>query len=97
MRFNVSREALEDLRAIGRYTQKIWGAAQRRKYLNGLDERFRFLATNPLISPLRAEFSPPVRIHHHDSHLIVYLVEDTHITIIRVLHGSMDIEAHLDN
>lgn len=44
---------------------------------------------------LRNEFEPPVRIHHHGRHLIVYQNQNEHILIIRILHDSMDIEQHL--
>jgi len=43
----------------------------------------------------RSEFSPPVRIHHHIRHLVVYLIEDAHITIVRVLHDSMELQVRL--
>lgn len=95
MSFKVSKKARSDLKAIGRHTQKIWGVEQRRKYLNGINEKFGFLADNPLICRLRTEFSPPIRIHHHEKHLIVYVVEDTDIYIIRVLYEGMQIEDHI--
>jgi len=47
MRFEVSKKALDDLHRIGRYTQKNWGKAQRRKYLADSDEKFSLLAENP--------------------------------------------------
>jgi hypothetical protein len=50
------------------------------------------LAENPLICPERIEFVPPVRIHHHDKHLVVYIYENNAILIIRLLHERMDIK-----
>ncbi len=93
--FRVSKEAQNDIRNIGRYTQKEWGAAQRRLYLSGLDQKFGQLAANPKFAAERPEFEPPVRIHHHEKHLIVYVLEDSGILIVRVLHGSMDVPARI--
>ena len=44
----------------------------------------------------RHEFNPVVRIHHHASHLIVYVVNQHSIEIIRVLHETMDIDVQLE-
>ncbi|MDH5434951.1 MAG: type II toxin-antitoxin system RelE/ParE family toxin [Gammaproteobacteria bacterium] len=92
MNIKISKEASNDLVSIGRYTQKEWGIEQRRKYLSEIHKKFSFLLENPQISPLRSEFNPPVYIHHHKKHLIVYIVEVSSILIIRVLHESMDID-----
>lgn len=96
MTFQVSKAARADLRSIGRYTQEKWGADQRCHYLNELNKKFYFLCDNPLISTLRSEFTPPVRSHHHEKHLIIYQVADSSITIVRVLHEHMDIDFKLD-
>lgn len=94
--FNVSREASSDIRSIGRYTQKIYGAARRRIYLAGLEEKFQLLAQSPGLYPERCEFDPPVRIAHYREHLVVYTESGTGILIIRVLHNRMDVPAQLN-
>jgi len=43
-KFLLTRQALEDLREIGRYTQERWGREQRRHYLALLDRSFNDLA-----------------------------------------------------
>lgn len=96
MPFKVTPAARKDILNIGRYTQNEWGKQQRQKYLAGLNIRFGFLAENPLLSRERLDLFPPVRIHHYEKHLIVYLVEPSHVLIIRVLHESMDIETRLE-
>lgn len=95
MSFKVTPAARNDILNIGRYTQNEWGKQQRQKYLAGLNIRFKFLAENPLLSRERVDLTPPVHIHRHEKHLIVYLVEPSHILIVRVLHESMDIETRL--
>ena len=95
MPFKVTPEAKKDILNIGRYTQREWGKKQRQIYLAGLNTKFEFLAENPLVSRERLEIIPPVRIHHHEKHLIIYLSEPSQILIVRVLHESMDIETQL--
>ncbi|MBL4867532.1 MAG: type II toxin-antitoxin system RelE/ParE family toxin [Pseudomonadales bacterium] len=89
-------EAENDLENIWRYTAQQWSVEQAMLYINKLDNAFQLLAETPLICRERREFFPPVRIQNFEKHLIVYLIEDTYITIVRVLHGSMDIDAHLE-
>ncbi len=56
-----------------------------------MHQAFVFLAENPFVSNERYEFDPPVRIHPHGKHLIVYTVEGNFILIVRVLHQRMDL------
>lgn len=95
-RYRVSRKAQDDLRDIGRHTQRQWGRDQRRRYLSGIDAQFGLLADNPDLAPDRPEFSPPVRFFPYRQHVIVYLPETDGILVVRVLHRRMDISSHLD-
>ncbi len=74
-----------------------WDVDQAMHYLDGLDEAFRLLANSPLMCRERRELVPPVRIYHHAKHLIVYLAEAeaTQITVVRVHHENMEINAQL--
>ena len=93
--FRVSGKARDDIRDIGRYTQELWGRAQRRIYLSDMETQFRHLAENPDIAPKREEFDPPVRLFRYGNHLIVYRSENDGILIVRILHERMDIPANL--
>jgi len=93
--YRVSRKAQTDIRDIGLYTQQQWGKEQRRRYLSGMEDRFRHLAETPFLGAERPEFQPPVRIHTYEKHLIVYIPEKSGILIVRVLHESMDVPAQL--
>jgi toxin ParE1/3/4 len=94
----IDKQALvdQDLIEIWLYTFDKWGERQADKYLDELDEATQLLAEQPMLSRERSEFSPPVRIHHHAHHLIVYLALEDGINIVRVLHESMDIDSHLE-
>jgi len=93
--FRVSRAARNDIKNIGRYTQKTYGVDQRRKYLEGLEIKFSFLAKNPDLHPERPTFDPPVRISHYEQHMVVYTTAGDGILIIRVLRSRMDIPTQL--
>ena len=88
--------AEQDLVEIWLYTFQEWGERQADRYLDDLDEAIHLLAEQPLLCRERSEFSPPVRIHHHAHHLIVYLALEDGVNIVRVLHESMDIDSHLE-
>ena len=87
--------AVSDLEQIWRYSFDRWGINQAELYTDDLISAFQMLANTPSLSRERDEFSPPVRIHPHARHLIVYLQADHGIDIVRVLHESMDVDTQL--
>jgi len=94
---HISKQKLaeQDLIDIWLYTFNEWGERQADSYLNDLAVTFNLLAEQPLQCRERSEFNPTVRIHHHGSHIIVYLAVEEGINIIRVLHERMDVDTHL--
>ena len=94
---SVSRAAAADIKSIARYTQDTWGRDQRRRYLDGLGDKFQMLAAHPQMAAERRDFRPPVRIHHYEKHLIIYVIEEGGILIVRVLHQSQDVPAALSD
>ena len=90
------RQAEKDLLDIWLYTFSEWGEQQADDYLETLDAAIRLLAEQPLMCRERTEFTPPVRIHRHENHLVVYLAMDKGIKIIRILHASMDLPKKLE-
>ena len=93
-RVRLTPKAYEDLTDIWTYTEDTWGTEQAQHYTTSIHEAFQRLAETPLICAERTEFSPPVRMLHHESHLIVYLQADE--VVVRILHERMDIASHLD-
>jgi len=87
--------AEQDLINIWLYTFKRWGEIQADKYLDELEQGIKLLASQPLLCRQRDEFNPAVRVHHYAYHLIIYITSNDTITIVRVLHESMDIETQL--
>ena len=95
MRVERTRQADDDLIEIYGYGYEELGYSQAERYYTELVETFQLLANAPHICPERSEFVPPVRIHHHGRHLIVYTVENDHILIVRVLHDRVDLNRQL--
>ena len=88
--------AKQDLTNIWLYSFQNWGEGQADHYLDELINAIERLARRPLMGRERQEFIPTVRIHHHASHLIVYVVDEDGIDVIRVLHQSMDVDFQLN-
>jgi toxin ParE1/3/4 len=90
--FRVSNAAKSDIKKIGHYTQERWGKEQRRIYLKDMQKKFIQLSDNPHMVALNKSFNPPVRLCPFGKNLIVYLIDNEEIYIVRILHGSMDVE-----
>ena len=93
--YRLSRKAEAELDGIYEYTIANFGLAQARDYLNGLHERFGHLAGHPLLGRDATWISPGLRRHEHRSHVVFSLPDDGGVTIVRVLHRSMDAPRHL--
>jgi len=95
-RFSLTKQAIEDLREIGRYTQKRWGQDQRRHYLALLNRCFHTLAENPNQGQRCDEIRSGYRKFPYGQHIVFYCEQNTGgIEIIRVLHERMDLDVHL--
>ncbi len=95
--FELSNEAENDLFEIYQYGFLNYGERQAELYQQALKAKCQFLNCNPKLYRERDEFTPPVRIHPHKKHLIIYTIEADHILIVRFCHKRMDIPQHLEN
>lgn len=96
--FELTRKAKQDLRKIAIYTENRWGREQRYLYVKQFDDVFHFLADTPLAGKKCDYIKTGYRKFPQGSHIIFYREgADTKITIIRILHKSMDIESRLIN
>lgn len=96
--FILTNCALQDLKEIGRYTQKHWGLSQRDLYLRMLDDSFHQLAVEPLKGKDCFDIRPGYFKFNAGSHIIFYRqLTDDQIQIVRVLHGRMNIETRLSD
>ena len=94
--FRLLPEAENDLESIWRNTAKNWGVDQAHAYLDGLVDIFKLLSENPQMCRERNEFAPPVHIHQHAHHLVIFILPEIGVDIVRILHESMDVDTQLD-
>jgi toxin ParE1/3/4 len=84
--------ATEDLREIGRYTKQEWGIQQARRYRQELELALKKLSLSPRAGLPRDEIADHVRSFQVASHIAFYLPRNDGITVLRLLHPSMDVE-----
>jgi toxin ParE1/3/4 len=89
-RYRLSPRALDDLEDIWRFSAETWSIPQADRYVGDLARIFDTLAVMPTLARERSEFTPPVRIHVHEKHLIVYTNAADEIVIIRLLGSQQD-------
>ena len=93
--YRLTIRALQDLNAIADYTIERWGADQMERYLKLLDNRFEWLAQNPLAGRERNDVHRGYRSFPEGSHVIFYIFSGDYVDVIGVPHKSMDIGSHL--
>lgn len=96
VQYRLSPRAHADLDDIWRFSAETWSIEQADRYIDELVTVFETLAALPLLARERTEFDPPVRIHVHRSHLIVYVVRDDHVAVLRLLGSRQDWAAILN-
>jgi len=92
--FELTKEAKEDLRRIARFTEKRWGRDQRFFYIKQFDDVFHLLAKTSSAGKQCKYIKEGHRKFPQSSHIIFYRESaKSKITIIRILHKSMDVES----
>ncbi len=61
--------------------------------MDGLDEKLALWATQPLMGRSRAELAPGIRSFAFGRYVVFFLPLADGIDVVRVLHGSRDIDA----
>lgn len=84
-----------DLIEIGGYTEHNWGALQRERYIRAIIDRFEWLQEDPTRGKNREVIKPNYYSYHQGRHEIFYTYSTTKLTILAVLHESMDHQRHL--
>ena len=89
--FRVTPRAQDDLKNIGRYTERQWGKRQRNSYLKALEKRFGWLAENPKLGKHRMDVAEGYYSFPQGEHVVFHLIGDKGIDIIGIPHKEMDI------
>ena len=93
--YDFTDKAEHDLERIIDFTVKHWGRTQAIEYIDALEELAQMLADNPDIGIARDKLSAGLFSFPYQSHLLYYMKNTHGVTIIRVLHASMDPINHL--
>ena len=93
--FYFSAKAEKDIEDIIDFTVSSWGATQAKRYLNNLEGKLQILADNPELGVKRDLLLSGLLSFPYESHILFYLKEAHGVTIVRILHGSMDPLKHL--
>jgi toxin ParE1/3/4 len=88
--YRLSPRALDDLEEIWRYSAETWSIDQADRYVDDLARLFGLIATLPSLGQERRDINPPVRIHAHGRHVIVYVEDGADVTILRLLGTRQD-------
>lgn len=91
----LSRKTQEDIDEIYEFGSNEFGKNKSLDYLIELRAHFQFLLDNPIIGKHRSEIKEGLYSFPYASHIIFYRVFNTHIRIVRVLHGSRDLKKFL--
>ncbi len=94
-RYRLTPSAKSDLIGIWNYTVETWGEKQAEKYLQDIEDKLNQLAANPELGKRRPEIVPGYYSFPVQKHIIFYLIPDSHIDIIGILHGKMDVDKNL--
>ena len=95
MKVKFTAQADADIIDAYLYGYLNFGRDQAERYERDLRRVIDIIAENPRIASERDEYVPPVRVHHHGKHYIIYLIEDGHILVVRVLRDEVDLTKHL--
>ncbi|NOQ68754.1 MAG: type II toxin-antitoxin system RelE/ParE family toxin [Gammaproteobacteria bacterium] len=88
-------KAEHDLEKIIDFTVEHWGALQAIQYIDGLEEIAQTLADNPDIGLKRDAMLEGLLSFPYQRHILYYIKDFHGVSIIRVLHASMDSRKHM--
>lgn len=97
MTYHLTLEADEDLYETWLYGLGRWGLEQADNYQDQLEKMIRYLAENPQHGKDQSFIVNGLRSFPSGSHRVFYMFEEGYITVVRVLHQSMDTERHIHN
>lgn len=89
-------QAERDLLDIWQYSAQQWGYLQADQYLDDLQQALERVAQQPLVFPLRSDFTPAIRMALCNRHVLICQSDGLSVTLVRVLHQSADIASYLD-
>ncbi len=96
MRVELSHRALHDLETIGDYIAQD-SPHRAKRFTNKLRDQCSTIAGNPLAFRLRTELGSNIRSAAYGNYVIFFCADEDVLRIVRILHGSMDLEARFSS
>ena len=90
-------KAIEDIESIYLYSMSEFGIKRTEDYILAIEASFRQLADDPLSARKCDYLRQNLRAFNVGSHVIFLKITNYGITVIRVLHQSMDYNRHFDS
>jgi toxin ParE1/3/4 len=91
----LTNRALADLHEIERYSVREWGRKTANRYLDEVEAALNRLRENPEILRLEPDFAAGLHFYRVRKHVLVCDRRASTITVLTILHTSMDISARL--
>lgn len=93
-KFEYTEIARKELINIIGYTVDTWGQSQALKYVDGLEVLAQRLAETPELGKHRADIflKRKILFFPYEKHILYYAVIPNGISIIRILHESMNVK-----
>jgi toxin ParE1/3/4 len=91
----ISEPAAADLSGIAAYTERVWGAAQKSRYLAEIQAALVHLRDTPAMGRTRDEIAENLRSFPVGRHVVYLRDTETTLLIVRILHQNMDPERRL--
>lgn len=95
MNIRIQAKAKADLRGIWRYSRTEWGADKADAYLFDLENAMNLIADHPEIGFACGYIRKGYRQYAAGKHMIFYKILSDHISVIRILHESMDYKQNM--
>lgn len=90
-----SLRANADLEDITDYTARTWGAEQAKTYIRDIRTRIHEIAKGDAVTQRLDVMNPNLFKARVNRHLIIYEETAEVVSILRILHESMDIPRHI--
>jgi|SRR5690606_10047127 len=90
----VSQKAHQDIRELYEFGSQKFGKDQALRYVEELNLYFQLLSQNPYLGRERSEIRKGLFSFPYTSHILFYRIFKNHIRIVRVLHGSRDLNKY---
>ncbi|MFN0195347.1 MAG: type II toxin-antitoxin system RelE/ParE family toxin [Planctomycetaceae bacterium] len=91
----LTQRAVDDLHHIERFSIREWGRKATEKYLDEIASALNRLQKSPEILRLEPDFVPGLYFYRVKKHYLVCDFQGEVVTILTIIHTSMDVPARL--